>query len=302
MAAAVEHISGPRETDAGVPVLVCLLRDGEPWLEAWLDHYRELGCEQMVLLDNGSRDRTLDLLAGRPEVAVWRCPLPFAQHKRAMRRWLVRRFAHDRWCLCVDVDELFDWPRSLAPTLAALVRRLEARACGALVAQMLELFPETLADGDETGFSDKHRFYDLDAIHREPYDVPGNELTHAGVQTFHGGIRATLFGFRPWLTKHPLFFAGEDVLPYYDDSHRVEAVRIADLTGVLRHYKFAGDFRGRVERAVREANYWQDSVEYRHYAAALASAPELRFLQPTSREWHGPDRLLDQGFLVAAGS
>jgi hypothetical protein len=280
---------------------VSLVRDAEVYLEAWLAHYRGLGCETIALLDNGSRDRTVEIACAHPSVSVFRCGLPFDGWKRAMRRWLIHRFARDRWCLCVDADEFFDWPRSAAVSLADLVHYLEAGGFTAVVAQMLELFPEVLGPpGPEGAFRDHHRFFDLEGIDREPYRVDGNEIADARIETYHGGIRRTLFGFRPWLTKHPLFFCDDRVRPFFDDSHRVEGARVADLTAVLYHYKFAGDFRARVARAVREGNYYRNSLEYRHYAAVLEEDPDLRLARRTSRLLAGPDDLLARGFLVAS--
>lgn len=301
----VEWLAGPRTVahDGELPIVLSLMKNGEVYVPAFLEHYRSLGCREIVLLDNGSTDATLDIARGDGAVTVLRATLPFDRYKRAMRRHLIRRFGRDRWCLCVDIDELFDYPWSGAIDLPQFLSYLKTHQFTAVVAQMLDMFPEQLtaaADAADRCFRDQHRFYDLSAIERRPYAVAGNEVAGPRIDMCFGGIRHQVFGFRPWLTKHPLFLCNRDVLPYLDDSHCVERARIADVCAVLYHYKFAGDFRGRVDRAVREGNYYRDSLEYRYYDAVMQSADPVCMRRPTGRVLTTAADLVESGFLVAS--
>ena len=42
-------------SEADVPVLCCLVRDGAYWLPAFLDHYRALGVREFFFLDNAKQ-------------------------------------------------------------------------------------------------------------------------------------------------------------------------------------------------------------------------------------------------------
>lgn len=302
---AVEHVAGPTRLPprGDAPIVVSLMRDAEVYIEAFIHHYRRLGCEHIVLLDNGSTDRTVDRACADRAVTVLRAALPFADYKRPMRRYLSRRFSSDRWCLCVDIDEFFDYPGSDTITIGEFLRYLERHDFTAVVAQMLDLFPARLTSGLDTSgksFRRHDRFYDLSAVERRPYVVTDNQLPDPPPHMYFGGIRKTLFGFAPWLTKHPLFFCDERIVPFAADSHCVQGARVADVTAVLYHYKFAGDFLARVARAVREGNYYRDSLEYRHYDKVLRVAPRQFIRRPSSRELRAVSDLIDCGFLVVS--
>ena len=141
--AATRHVSGPADVTLAADqcVAVCLVRDGRWYVDAFIDHHLRLGVEHIVFLDNGSSDGTVARLAGRERVSVYACDLPYGQHKLALKRWLVRRFAGDGWGLCVDADEHFDYPSSSRLPLSGLLAYLNASDRDAVRALMLDLFP-----------------------------------------------------------------------------------------------------------------------------------------------------------------
>lgn len=299
------HFAGPVSDSERLhtPIVVSLIRDAEIYIDAFVHHYRSLGCRRIIMLDNGSSDRTVEKVRAYPEVTLLHCSLPFDLYKRAMRRYLIRSYCKGAWCLCVDVDEFFDYPESRCVGLDHFIAYLERYRFSAVVAQMLDMFPERLVrmpDSEDLLFRQCHRLFDVAHIEPRPYLVPGNHVADPRVQMYYGGIRAAVFGFKPWLTKHPLFYCNEEVLPFLEDSHRVEQARVADVTSVLYHYKFAGDFHCRVERAVREENYYHASHEYKCYSAVLQMRPSVELRQPTSQVLDDPEILLNNGFLVAS--
>jgi hypothetical protein len=89
---------------------------------------------------------------------------------------------------------------------------------------------------------ERHRFYDISNIKRENIKefprLRNNVLESDEIEFFSGGIRSTLFGSTSLLTKFPLVYLDGRIKPMDDSSHWVDNARIADLTGVLFHYKF----------------------------------------------------------------
>src|SRR6266545_4500586 len=122
-------------------VVVCLVRDGRSYIDEFVQHYLRLGASHIVFLDNASSDGTRELLAGYERVSVFACDLPYAHHKLAMKRWLVRRFARGGWGLCVDVDEHFDYPGSTRISLPSFLEYLAAHDYDAVPALLLDMFP-----------------------------------------------------------------------------------------------------------------------------------------------------------------
>ncbi|HUO84570.1 MAG TPA: glycosyltransferase family 2 protein, partial [Thermoanaerobaculia bacterium] len=168
----LDHVRGPRriETRSNELIVACVVRDGAPWLEAFLAHYRRLGAAHFVFVDNDSSDRTAEILS-RPadDVTVFRTAAPFRRWQYAIRRWIAHRFAGDGWVLIADIDELFDYPRSSELSLTAFLGYLNEYRYSGVAIQMLELFsPESPRDCPGAGLVQCCRFYDLSSIAWEP--------------------------------------------------------------------------------------------------------------------------------------
>src|SRR5215218_2912763 len=305
-----EHVHGPEEVayEPDELIVVCNVRDARPYVRSFVEHYTSMGVKHMVFLDNGSTDGTVEALKNYDNVTVLRSTLPFRRYKAAMKHYLIERFGRGRWSLCVDIDELFDYPYSDVVGLGSLLRYLNERSYTAVVAQMLDMFPEEPLAGSREGnlpdepLKERHHFYDVSDISRismrgHPL-FRNNTLESDEVEALRGGIRQTLFGFRANLTKFPLVFSDGTVTPFDGSTHWVDNARIADLTCVLLHYKFLdGYLREQAAQAVREEHHYDNSAEYKEYLRVLEGNPTLRIKQETSKEIQGVNDLLENGFL-----
>ena len=74
----VEHVHGPEEVVYGMDELIvlCLVRDGRPYVRSFVEHYASMGVKHIVFLDNGSTDGTVEALRGYDNVTVLRSRLP----------------------------------------------------------------------------------------------------------------------------------------------------------------------------------------------------------------------------------
>src|SRR5215210_6417977 len=68
----VEHVDGPEEVaiEPDELVVLCLVRDGRPYVRSFLEHYASMGVKHMVFLDNGSTDGTVEALQEYDDVTV----------------------------------------------------------------------------------------------------------------------------------------------------------------------------------------------------------------------------------------
>lgn len=304
----VEHLYGPEEVSYGIDELIvlCLVRDGRPYVRPFIEHYRSLGVRHVVLLDNGSVDGTVDA-AREYDVTVLQTDLPFKTHKLAARRYLIDRFARGRWCLYADIDELFDYPYSDVVGLDSFLGYLRRKSYTAVVAQMLDMFSDRpLRDASASGelAPSEHRFYDISNVREMDYGRAlgryGNVAPNEDIKVFRDGIQETVFGVPMMLTKHPLMFIDGEIEPMRDSSHLVGNARLADVTCVLFHYKFLEHFREKAVRAVHERNYHDGSAKYESYLAVLEKEPDLLMRRDTSKELRGVDQLVDEGFLTVS--
>ncbi|MDZ4306949.1 glycosyltransferase family 2 protein [Allopontixanthobacter sp.] len=299
----VKHLHGPAhlhlEPDALTAITV--VRNGEPWLQSFLSHHRAIGVRHFVVLDNGSTDSTIEILMSQADVTLLSSDAPYQAYENTMKRYLAERFCSGRWCLCVDVDELFDYPGSAHLPLQGLLAYLDARKYNAVLCQMLDMFGEAPlnAPADDSDEELKHRFryYDISSIIKSPYWFP---VPDARLQMHHGGIRRAVFGTHNGLTKVSLFRM-DGVLRPFVEWHHARGASIADFSAVLLHFPFASGFYAKVAEAVESGRYgYLTSDEYSAYLAALDRSPELVLKGDAARLYTGVENLVREGFLVAS--
>ena len=307
----VRHRAGPRRVRYGdhEAIVVSLTKDSEYHVVPFIEHYRRLGAKHVVLLDTGSTDRTIARASAYPFVSVFETSVPFRNTNRQMRRYLVRRFCgRDRWALVVDIDEHFDYPCSDRVDLASLLRYLRGRRFTAMVAYLLDMLPDRPLGAIDAAepLRDTFRWYDVSAVRRISYFetdgyrcerwVRHNTVANPEIKRYVGGIRAQAFDLRDvYLIKHPLM--RRDGRTRLVHQHFVDFATVADITGVLYHYKFVPGFRAKVDAAVRDGTYAGNSWEYRHYQRALDRDPDMMLKSSTARELRSVDDLVDDGFL-----
>jgi hypothetical protein len=300
----IRHLAGPRTVSSSPTslVVVCMVRDGAAHLDGFVHHYRRLGAAHIVFLDNGSRDGTVQRAAAFDDVTVLQTLAPFRTYKRAAKRYLVEQYGKSGWVLCVDIDELFDYPYRERVPLNKFLGYLHSRGFSAVVAYLLDLFPRgaLLKTAVER---EQHRYYDINDVEREPYpydetDCDRRACASTPLSLYSGGIRKRAFGAHVNLTKRPLLYPPAG--PVLMTSHRIRGGEVADVTAVLRHYKYVGPFHALAKRAVLERSYYRDSEEYRQYIRAFARKPGLELFSANSREFRHVDQLIDEGFLVVS--
>src|SRR5215218_10358295 len=311
----IEHLHGPEEVDYEPDelVVVCLVRDGRPYVKSFVEHYRSLGAKHLFFLDNGSTDGTVEALNNYNNVTVLQTMLPYKEYKHLMKQYLMGRFGKkDRWCLCVDIDELFDYPYSDVVALDSFLGYLSSNSYTAVAAQILDMLSEESLSGREGNLEDeplkeRHRFYDISNISRRsikelPHrDKRNNTLESDEIEIFRDGIRSAIFSDRPLLTKFPLVFTDGRIKPFDRSAHWVANAKIADISCVLLHYKFLdGYFQKQAAQAVREGQYHNNSTRYKRYLEALDKNPALKMKQETARELKGVNDLVENGFLVVS--
>ncbi|WP_241482628.1 glycosyltransferase family 2 protein [Leisingera sp. ANG-M7] len=307
--ASLRHLHGPARCFAAPDqvVLIALVRDGAYYLDVFFDHYRRLGVSAFVFFDNGSSDGTIDRIRQEPDTAVLQSPLPWLKYENTFRAYAADRYGRDRWCLFADMDELFDFEGSAAVGLGGLTRYLAQNGYTALQAEMLEMFPEgPLAAARALSYSEavqSFRFSDISTVSAVDYMsgntgfayyLRQNALPPGGAQMQFGGVRGKVFGETCCLSKHPLVFNGPGVQAAVH-PHASAGVRVADIEGLIRHYKFASDSLARDLQI--QAETVSEHGEDRQRSSAMQAQPELSLWSADAAADAGISRLQHQGFL-----
>jgi hypothetical protein len=306
----VEHLHGPESVDYAIDELVVLvlLRNGRPYIDEFVEHYLSLGAKHIVFLDNGSTDGSVEAMRRHDNVTVLRTGLPYKKYNVAMKRYCIRRFGRGRWTLTVDIDELFEYPYSNVVGLRALLGYLNDNSYNAMVAYMLDMFPEEPLSEDQGGKTESlrasHRFYDVSGVRPQNYhdigDI-GNVLSNEEVMILKGGVQKEVFHVSPLLTKHPLIFLDDEVRPMDLSDHWAGNARVADLTGILLHYKLSANLYEMVRREVEERRYISRHGKYDKYLEVLQQAPNVLIKGDTSKELKSVNDLVGSRMVAVSG-
>ena len=288
----------------GVAV-VSLMKDAAYFVAGFIEHHQKLGVYHIMIVDNGSTDDTVAIAATFDHVTVIRNTLPAKRYEVLLRDVAARQVLRGGWVLFADADEMFEVP--LGASLPQLTAYLNAQGFTAMVAQMLDLFsPLPYGTGKGWSYADVTEQADRYSL-GQIASVPYHDQKAIGFSWFLnsnqgdvalkiGGLRREVFGEACFLSKHSLVRNGGGVLMTH--PHCASGVRVADVTGVLRHYKLAGDYLAR-DRASVAAGTWDHAEDTKRLAAATGG--DAFTIRPaTAQAYAGATALVDHGFLEAS--
>lgn len=308
----LRHLHGPQTPD--IPkdevLAIVLVRNGSYYLDHFLAHYRAMGVKNFAFIDNGSTDDTIARLRTETGTIIDQSTLPLAGYEDLFRQHPAQTYGQDRWCLYVDMDEMFDFEGRKQIGLTGLVDYLEGQGATAMTAQMLEMFPKAplnaVADFSYATALGDFVYFDISALRRYDYhsvDIPfaallkDNEIPNADIQFMFGGVRGKVFGENCCLTKHPLIFNGGGVTPA-PHPHLSMGVSCADISGVIKHYKFAGNTAARDAASLASGDLAHGEDLAR--AAVLSETPDVTLFSLDARSWNRVELLIRAGFIVGS--
>jgi len=300
----VKDVRGPATISYGLDELlvISVVRNGELYIKSFLDHYRSMGVKHFVLLDNGSTDRTLEMLCAQDDVTILQTEAPYNKYENTMKRYLAERFSSGRWNLCADIDELFDYPFSENLRLCDFLGYLNENKYTAVVTQMLDMFSDIALNKLESKPDDilkeKYIYYDISSIEKEEY--LWSERSNPDIKMHWGGIRKMVFGTINGLTKSALVLMDGRVKPFIT-WHHPKGARMADISCLLRHYPFVSSFYAKVEDAARTGRYGvRVTDEYQAYSKRLASNVNVNFKLESAQLFTGLEPLIEDRFLIVS--
>lgn len=97
-----------KNSDCKKTTVLCIVRNGELYVQNFIEHYLSLGTEQIVLLDNGSIDNTVAIARKYKNVAILQTNYRNPKYQSLLTRYLVENFAQNRSYLLVEINELLE--------------------------------------------------------------------------------------------------------------------------------------------------------------------------------------------------
>ena len=263
------------------------MRNEDVRLPYFLRYYRQLGVNHFFFVDNESDDGGSAYLVDQPDVSLW---LASGSYKRARFgmdwiNWLLRKHAHDHWCLTVDPDEFLIYPFCDTRPLGALTDWLDASSIKSFGAMLLDMYPKgPVADVPYRRGADP--FEIAEWFDSGNYTIARN--SRFGNLWIQGGPRARTF-FRedpqraPALNKIPLV-KWQRHYTYVSSTHMLlpRGLNLVydewggeKASGVLMHMKFLSTFGDKAREELERRQHYANSQEYKAYAASEEANPDL---------------------------
>lgn len=285
-----------RYTEAPDDVLLFLtIYNGIEFIDWFLDYYRDLGVDHFFVTDNGSDDGTFEHLLKQKDVSVFQNTGSFSASACGVfwSNHLMRRFGVGHWCFHVDMDEAFVFPgMENGRSLRDLLAYMDSQDFGTIPSLMLDIYPENLEISEGEDPISRSEYIDSD------YFSMRNELPP---YTFiQGGLRSRLSGRSLLMTKAPLVKMTRD-LAYIANNHQHSHRPVADISSALLHYKFIGDFIGRIDEAIERKEHFMGARFYKSVRNALDdNDTEASLLSEYSVKYQGPEQLQNMGLIKSS--
>lgn len=280
------------------------LRNEYARLPNFLAHYRALGVDHFLIVDNGSDDGSAEYLEKQPDVSLWSTLASYKDARFGMD-WITClqfRFGSGKWALTVDADELLILP--YGRKLPELVQHLDATGRDSFGALMLDLYPEgPVGTGSFDAGDDPLavlQWFDAPAYRARRHPVFDNLWIQGGVRdrVFFGSEpeRAPTLNKTPlvkWSRRYVYVTSTHQMLPR--GLNRVfEAGR---PTGILLHTKMLPQISAKSEEEIERRQHFENSDLYQDYYNALINHPV--FWSEQSVRYRDPDQLLELGLMDA---
>ena len=126
------------------PTLVVTVKDELERMKLIYEHYRRLGIDRFIVIDNGSTDGTLQYVAAQPGTRVYCVEEPFLTPKK--EAWIARVLAsagYNRWYVVVDADELIDYVGSEHHSVKELIGHHHNNGVSRLQGYMVDMYAQT---------------------------------------------------------------------------------------------------------------------------------------------------------------
>ena len=285
------------------------VRNEETRLPFWLKHHRGLGVRHFLIVANDCSDGTVAYLTKQADVSLWTTDDSYRMSRFGMD-WLGvlhRRYGADHWCLTLDADELFIYPRHDTRPLDQLTAHLDRSGVRSFGATMIDLYPMgrlsdvTYSAGDDPtgalGWFDAFPYW----VQRQP------KLHNLWLQ---GGPRARTFfsdqpDRAPTLNKVPLvrwsrgytYVSSMHTMLPRALNHTYDTATAVRMTGALLHTKFLDQIIEKSAEELSRREHFGQPQDYDPYYKAIIADPVLWTEQ--SCPWQGWQDLAERGIIEA---
>ncbi len=280
--------------------LFAIMRNESLRLPHFINYYKNLGVDRFIIIDNNSSDLSVEIALSYDNVHVFATNDSYTNHWCWMQ-YLLSAYGRNRWCVVVDIDELFYFPSIEKLSIRQLCLFLEETNCTAFRSFLLDLYSETsindvkyLVGEDPLNvlkYFDEH-YDEIEFIFFDHHQwQPFKSIS------FTGGMRDRIFGKHapPHLLSKISLFKHENGSYLAQGMHAINGSKVSDLQGAVLHTKFLNDFVSEVEEECAREEHYGKAVYYKSYKREINKNHDLMLQN------NGSVQLIDSAQLVELG-
>lgn len=243
------------------PILICVLLNEIERIEFFLEHYRRIGFRRFAIIDNGSKDGTVEYLKGQPDVELFQTKDKFeTKTKIGWINRIISYYGTQHWYLVADADELLVWQGVEKGNIQNIIKELNHKKMMRVRALMVDMYSKEKTWDTSESFDEiipKCKYFDYNTYYHRKSDE---------LYLLYGGPRKRVLGRDVWLTKYPLFkFDKNELLINPHAIYPYNNEKIPCYFAIL-HYKFlTQNDKKKMRKYAREESYACKSAEYKAY-------------------------------------
>jgi len=259
-------------------ILICAFKNAHNLIKLFIEHYRKIGINKFVFIDNGSTDESVEIITNCSNdinVDVWYTDDEFEGYKSCgWRQRMMTYYGVNRWYLDLDVDELFVYNGIESGGISKIINYATKNNLKAIGSVMLDTYSnKPVLNINKLDSADIQKVYKY--IDRDTYTKIDNAIFKYRI---FGGPRNRVFHIKPFLQKLPLIYVEDSTMNINPHFWYPFSVNFnSQIVSVLLHYKFLpGDF-DQYKEYVKSGVHWNNSSEYKVYVSELLNNKDLTF-------------------------
>lgn len=338
MADAAAHVRVLHGTpDAAKITLYATMRNEMGFLPAFLNHYRSIGYEQFLILDDGSDDGSSDLLRMQPDVVVLQADLAYGApmifvdpdgHRRPERAGIYFKialphvFCPGAYVSYFDADEFLFLPPGIE-SITDIIARLEAEGAASVVTSLVEFFPadaEGLTGDLPQSFEallEAYPCFEPEALVRlvagaqpeligqpktarlfERYGIEPR-IERRGWHRIYMPSRAKKAQAFQKSPRHKTPIVLRSDQSYLIGTHKANLPPSPEILLCTAHFVFTAQFADKIERATAWGAHANGAAKYKYYRMLLDALKGTQngFLGPDTVRYQGAQQLIEAGLM-----
>lgn len=289
------------EIRVGLLTLYSVIKNEIFFLPAFLKHYRGLGVNQFLFLDDNSDDGSLEFLLAQEDCIILKADYHFGDvvdesisgikgNKRAgilYKSIIPAKFLDGEYCIYVDADEFLLLPPDL-DDIPDLIKAISEHGIMSVAASQVEMYPCTLQTKNlckgvssldellaESAYFDDEVLVKLRkgrlpistgvSVSERMFRQYGIGYSGLWYKVIPSTLYRKLFNVdaKSSVYKTPIFRQTTEV--YLVGSHDTSVPPNNNILLVLLHFKFTSDFTRRVEQALKLKSHNNQGKKYTYY-------------------------------------